>query len=219
MKIYQQIIQNIKPKFQKTKKLVDNPSLILDVGIANKSYQETTMIFPKSRYHGIDYIDHKIDFNIGDKFIKINLEKELHKLELEDKYDLIIVNHVLEHLPNGIEILCLLCQHLQEHGLLYAEFPSIKTAYNQKTRLNYHFHDDPTHKKFYNLIELANTALENNCAIISCGQASTPLKNILALPRALYSVLRGKGYGADMIHFLGKVDHILIRKLPTTSKY
>jgi hypothetical protein len=102
---------------------------------------------------------------------------------------------------------------LEDQGILYIEMPSIRTAGKRKKNGSYHFHDDSTHCKFIDLIKYGNIALEKKCKIISMGPVSTPLKNILSIPRALLGIITGKGWGPYLLHMQGKIDHMLIKKI------
>jgi hypothetical protein len=104
------------------------------------------------------------------------------------------------------------CALLAPGGVLYAEFPSLRTAYRRKTAASYHFHDDPTHRRFYRLEDLANLAMDSGCKVLSCGPASTPLKDLTALPRALLGRVTGAGFGPFMLHALRKIDHIMVQR-------
>ena len=125
---------------------------------------------------------------------------------------MIVINHVLEHLSNGNEIFSRLCSLLAPEGVLYAEFPSIRTAYKRKTKTSYHFHDDPTHKTFYIIENLANMAIFADCKIVSCGPVSTKLKNWLSSVRACIAWVSGKPYEPYLLHKQKKIDHILLRR-------
>jgi SAM-dependent methyltransferase len=190
-----------------------SPKTILDIGIANDSYLECKLIYPAANYHGLDCYDDGVEMRGSDEFFLCDLEQLDALKNLKGSYDLIIVNHVLEHLFRGADVFSELCNLLTPNGVLYAEFPSIRTAYGRKRLGSYHFHDDPTHKRFYDLNDLANKAMENGCAIISCGPASTLLKNILSIPRAFFKIVRGKEWGANLLHISGKIDHIAVRKI------
>ncbi len=206
------IIISLKPKFWKTKQIIDNPTSILDIGIANKSYTEAKTIYPNSKYTGIDYTP--IDFKMldGDIFHQLDLEKETINLLLQsNKYDLILINHVLEHLTNGEKIYNYLCTRVAPGGLLYAEFPSIRTLNKRKNFFRYHFHDDKTHKRVYQLETLANAAMSNGLKVVSCGAASTFLKDFLSIPRALLMLIRGKSPGAHLLFLERKIDFILVQ--------
>lgn len=211
MTLKRQFARMGKPKFRESTAVMPNPSRILDIGIANDSYLECKAVFPRAIYHGVDISDPGVKMNQNDRFINCNLDDEDSLKKLTEKYDLIIINHVLEHLRNGHRVFSGLCSQLAPGGILYAEFPSLRTARARKTRNNYHFHDDPTHLRVYALEDLANIAMDANCQVLSCGPVSTPLKNILSAPRALAGWLSGQGWGPYLLHLQGKIDHVMVR--------
>jgi trans-aconitate methyltransferase len=218
MNLKQSLARHGKPKFRSTAAVLSKPGRILDIGIANDSYRECKTVFPGSTYHGLDYQAPGFPLSAGDRFILCNLEDPDRLAALADPYDLIIINHVLEHLRSGEEVFRRLCLMLAPGGVLYAEFPSIRTAYKPKTRATYHFNDDPTHRRFYVLEHLANTAMDAGCKILSCGPTSTPLKDVLAVPRALLGYVRGAGYGPFMLHTLRKIDHVMVQRQPNPQR-
>jgi len=205
-----------KPKFRATYAVNPKPKYILDIGIANNSYLECKTAFPNSVYHGLDF--RKVDFNLnkGDKFLLCDLESDVALDDIPTIYDLIIVNHVLEHLTNGGKVFLKLLCLLQPNGILYAEFPSIRTAYKRRIGRSYHFHNDPTHKTFYNLEDLANSAMRAGCNIVSCGPVSQPpLKYLISFPRAFYNLIVLHSW-SGFLRFLPqgnrKIDHIMVIK-------
>lgn len=207
------IVRALKPKFRLLAADGHSPRLVLDIGIANDSYRECKAVFPNCTYHGLDFLQSDVELDRGDKFLLRNLEVPGALASLEHTYDAIIVNHVLEHLVRGPEVFDELCGILAPGGRLYVEVPSIRTAYRAKTRWNYHFHDDPTHKRFYRLEDLANAAIRNVCSVVSCGPVSTPLKDLLSLPRASLSLARGRAWGPYLLHLQRKIDHILVQRM------
>ncbi len=202
----------IKPKFYKTKKIFGASAIrILDIGTANKSYEESRLVYPTAKYTGLDLYAPSVIPEKGDEFLQMNLE-DIDGTKIENIYDLIIMNHVLEHLGNGEDVFRILCRKIAEHGVVYAEFPSIKTMYKPKNGYRYHFHDDPTHKRIYSLETLVNIAMEEGLKIHSCGNATTPLKSLLSIPRALIKMFMGGNVGGELIFIQGKVSYILCTK-------
>jgi SAM-dependent methyltransferase len=206
----------LKPKFAEVLRAGLKPKKILDIGVANNSYQECKGVFPLAAYDGIDYIDRSLVMRDGDRFFQVNLEESDSLVSFKTGYDLIIVNHVLEHLQRGSDVYAELCRLLAPGGLMYVEFPSIRTAYRAKRPGSYHFHDDPSHIKFYVLEHLANLAISNGCQIVSCGPASTWMKDLVSLPRAVIGLFLRGSWGPYLIHFQRKIDHILIRRSSAT---
>ncbi len=206
----------VKPKWRYVKKLCRSPQRILDIGIANNSYYEALSIYPKATYHGVDILPPEGKMRHCDKFFKADLNKDPRMNFLGNGYDLIIANHVLEHLIEGEAVFGRLCDLLNTGGILYAEFPSIKTLYGNSLWPNmYHFHDDSTHRSVYVLEDLANIALRKGCKIIRCGPVSTFAKNVLAIPRYLALIIVGhKAAGSALVHLSGSVDHIIVFRQP-----
>lgn len=202
-----------KPKFSATLRVMPHPKYILDIGVANNSYVECKAVFPNSVYHGLDHKEIDFTLNKGDKFLLCDLESDEALGGVEAVYDLIIINHVFEHLTNGKVIFSKLSRLLKPGGILYAEFPSIRTAYKRQIGNSYHFHEDPTHKAFYILENLANIAITEGCNIVSCGPVKPPLlKYLFAYPRAFYNLLNGHGFMRFLPYQNRKIDHIMIIK-------
>lgn len=206
------IVRIMKPKFSIIAAIRGSPKRILDIGIANNSYLECKLVFPAATYDGIDFMDTGIKMLHGDRFFRRNLEEQNSLSDLGSVYDVIIVNHVLEHLERGQDVFVELCHLLAPGGCMYVEFPSLRTAHQRKRLGSYHFHDDPTHRRFYILEDLANSAIGCDCQILSCGPASTWLKDVLSPPRAAVSALRGGEWGPYLLHFQRKIDHILVQR-------
>lgn len=203
------LIKKLKPKFNAVSKFKKSPKHILDIGIANNSYVETKTIFPDAVYTGVDIQELNFEMTGGDVFYKKNLE-EVDDLDFINgtEYDVILINHVLEHLSNGERVYEMLCCRLAKGGIIYAEFPSIETMRAEKNKYNYHFHDDPTHKRVYCLETLANIAMDKGLKILSCGNAGTMLKNILGIPRACYALLKGAPPGPQLLFLQKKISYI-----------
>jgi SAM-dependent methyltransferase len=169
---------------------------------------ETKKVFKDCRYTGVDIVEDKTKYKDGDEFRIIDLEAYIPSKVLNCKYDLIIVNHVLEHLSNGEAVINDLCSLLNNNGQIYIEWPNYKTLLRQKTKFTYHFHDDLTHKKLYGLETVGNVFLNNGLKIISLGPVSTELRNILSPALAIWNLIRGKNPGSALLHLQGKIDHV-----------
>lgn len=206
------VVRYLKPKFRFVAAVNPAPRHVLDIGIANDSYRECKAVFPAAQYHGLDHVDPGIAFDAGDRFWLCDLEQPGALAGLPPVYDVVIANHVLEHLERGQEVFAGLCRLLAPRGLLYVEVPSLRTAYKAKTRWNYHFNDDPTHRTFYRIEDLSNLAMRSGCRVLSCGPVSTGLKDLLSVPRAAVGLLRGHGWGSYLLHLQRKVDHVLVQR-------
>jgi hypothetical protein len=202
-----------KTKFYYTRKLHHRKLRILDIGLANSSIDDARLVFKNlAAYHGLD------KFEIGkdcrskiDKFFLIDLEKDLLN-DLPDKYyDLIIINHVIEHLENGLEVVDNLSDKINNNGHFFIEFPNINSL-AKESMFSYHFHCDPTHKRFYNLTDMANVLLSKNFKIVSAGYSKNIWKTLLAIPNFLILWLKKEKTGSACAHFTNKITYIHAQK-------
>jgi len=96
---------------------------VLDIGCGNRSPSLTVSLFPKIEYYGLDKEDYNLtveDLNIlENRYFKIDLE-DLSDLDhcLRDNYfDFVIMNHVIEHTKNGLEILKTIAKKIKIGGV------------------------------------------------------------------------------------------------------
>ncbi|HOP50241.1 MAG TPA: class I SAM-dependent methyltransferase [Ignavibacteriales bacterium] len=160
-------------KFKSFYKQFKNKSFkLLDVGCGNHSPKVTKNYFPNCEYYGIDkqlYNLNNEDLSLMKKFYNFELTPENLKEIPDNFFDVIIMNHIIEHLQNGLEILSILTKKLKSSGYLYIEYPSPKSLTLPSLNGTLHFCDDPTHVKLYHLIDIVNTLLDNNLKIIKAG--------------------------------------------------
>jgi len=83
---------------------------ILDVGCGNHAPSKTKMYYPQCRYFGLDkapeYNLYQNDFDCMEKFFAVDLEDPLALETIPEKsFNCIIMNHVIEHLKNGEQVL------------------------------------------------------------------------------------------------------------------
>ena len=77
---------------------------------------------------GIDLDQRYLDFGKENGLNLIN--STIEGYESQQKYDLIVVCHVLEHLNNPIDFLVKLRSLLDENGSIYIEVPSLESVKN-----------------------------------------------------------------------------------------
>lgn len=102
------------------RKLVD--AEILDFGSGNAGFLALAQKTAK-RVVGLE-----IDETVKDYYEEKNIEFISDMEQTKDKFDIITMFHVLEHLPNPKEILAQLAPHLKEGGELIIEVPSSEDA-------------------------------------------------------------------------------------------
>ena len=75
---------------------------------------------------GLDFDDDYLD--VARKNGIITIKGSLDKLGSNDKYDLIILSHVLEHIVDPAGFLVTLIEHLDDTGVIYIEVPSLNNV-------------------------------------------------------------------------------------------
>lgn len=210
------------PKFSfilKRKKTFENHN-ILDIGCGGNSPYLTKIIFPFSRYVGIDrdfnYHNNAEAINLIDRKINHDLNGNIEILQesLENEsFDIIIFNHTIEHTSKGLEILDLVTQKLNPGGCIYIEFPSVRSISLPSMRGTLNFCDDNTHLRLYSIREVANTLLANNCSIINGGRRLNWI-SIIAFPvRLLICLFQKKSPAGILWDLMGFADFVFGYKI------
>ena len=196
------LLVQLKSKFYNVARFAPDARCVLDVGVANRSAFEMKQVLPNCQYHGLDR-EVAVDADeraLMDQFFTMDLEVDPLRSVERSSYDLIVINHVLEHVVNGLEVVGQAVACLRPGGVLYLEVPNVRSLGRATSCLVYHFHDDPTHKRLYTPEDLCNAVMAAGGKVIACGAAGTPLKRLMALPRALLGLLRGKAVGHLFVH-------------------
>jgi predicted SAM-dependent methyltransferase len=125
----------------------------LDVGCGNRSCEITRRWLNIKAYVGVDR-----EYWNGDGagyegidrmvFTDIDADPQLADVE-DDAFDLIILNHVIEHLRYGEIVIAGLYKKVRSGGMIYIETPDIATL-NYPSAIGFmNFYDDPTHQRVY----------------------------------------------------------------------
>ena len=157
---------------------------ILDVGAGSHSATITKEWLPKCNYTGIDianYGNDESDFRAMDAFIEMDLTKlDFGKIP-ENKFDMIVMSHVIEHLPNGDKVIEGLLSKLKKNGIIYLEFPSERSVNFPSKRETLNFYDDPTHCRIFSVKEVSEILEKKNMNILSAG-IRRQMINIFLMP-------------------------------------
>jgi len=212
------LLVHLKSKFFNVRRYAPQAVDVLDVGVANRSVWEMKQVLPGCRYHGIDRDDvgNAGELSMMQRFTRMDLEQDPLASAEQSAYDLVVINHVLEHITNGLDVVHHAVACLRPGGVLYLEVPNVLSVSRAASRFNYHFHDDPTHKRLYSREDLCNAVLNAGGKIVECGAAGTPLKTLLSLPRALLALLRGLPVGHFFVHGRGAITY-LVAQLPPVA--
>ncbi|MFH1005818.1 MAG: class I SAM-dependent methyltransferase [Bacteroidota bacterium] len=210
------VIKPFKIKLSEKYSLPENAS-ILDIGAGSHSATIIKKWLPKCNYTGIDisrdYHNDESDFKAMDEFFEIDLTKLKFDIIPENKYDLIIMSHVIEHLYNGDKVITGLTSKLKKGGLMYIEFPSEKSITFPSMRETLNFFDDATHCRIYSLKELCNLLMNNKCKILKAGTRRQWI-NIFVMPFKIPIQLISKRYVRAGVFWdlFGFADFIIAKK-------
>ena len=160
--------------------------IVLDIGCGNRSCEITKHHINVKEYFGIDkdyWNNDKQGYGGIDNLLFMDLDSNPNFDSLKDNYfDLIIMNHVIEHLKNGELVLEMIYKKLKADGLIYIETPSIETL-NFPSAIGFlNFYDDPTHKRVYEIKSLASKLTFIGFKVIKYGKRRDWLRLILFSP-------------------------------------
>jgi len=196
---------------------------ILDVGCGNHSSSLTKLFFPNSKYHAIDrdekYNNNPEDIENIDRFY----HKDLRCAEFDDipdqSYDAIVMSHIIEHLPNGLEVVEKLLPKLKEGGVLYIEFPGMKSTQMNDNLFLLNFYTDPSHVRIYTLEEIYDTLTANGMIRIEGGVKRNYFGYIFIPFRLVSDILRyGRTRCSCLSDVFGFSEYCVFKKPDNTSK-
>ena len=142
------------------KRFGSKPIKVLDVGCGNHSCEIARKWLNIEEYVGVDreyWHGDEAGYEGIDRMVFADLEADPTLLKIENEYfDFIILNHVIEHLCNGEEVLAGLYRKLSPGGMIYIETPDIATL-NYPSAIGFmNFYDDPTHQRVYEVRALVS---------------------------------------------------------------
>ncbi len=190
---------------------------MLDVGAGNQSATKTTETFPRCKYYGLDisreYNYQPSDFARMQDFYEIDLVKLDYTPVPDNFFDAVWMVHVIEHLPNGEEVLQKLIEKMKPGGIFYLEYPGKKSTTLPSMYGTLNFYDDPSHVRLYNLPELRKVFENNGCTVLRSGTRRNWFY-IAALPiRVLGKVLTRKRIEGNLFwDIAGFAEYVLAQK-------
>ena len=130
---------NYLEKFLKSKEI--NIKEVLEIG-PGKGYLYENF----KNKENINYSVLETDIELQNIFKKKNLKKvynNLHEIE-EDKFDLVIISHVLEHVDNPNNFLANINKFLRKDGIIFLEVPCLDYLYKEIVEPHLFFYDKET---------------------------------------------------------------------------
>lgn len=194
----------------------DKP-FILDAGAGSHSASITKKFLPNCHYTGIDitreYANDESDFKKMDAFIQMDLTKLEFGQIPNEHYDLLIMSHVIEHLPNGDKVIEGLLPKVKKGGVIYLEFPSPSSVNFPSKKETLNFYDDPTHCRIWSVKEVESILSRNNFTILSSG-TRRQIINILLMPLKIVYQKLTKGYvrGGVYWDYYGFAEYVFSKK-------
>ena len=206
-------------KFQYLMGRFSSPSIrILDVGCGNNSPSMTKRWFPECHYAGADIQRYNLgseDDAAMDEFYLVSADGSGYAAIPDASYDLVILNHVLEHIAKPGPVLASLCAKLKPGGYIWIAFPSLRSlSLPSSVDETLQFCDDPTHVYIPDVREVSNILLANGVKVIHAGRSREGFFTTLAdmtklLKRLLKKLATGTFSGRGMWYLLGFEDHVL----------
>lgn len=192
---------------------------ILDVGVANRSPSRTKLLFPLCRYSAIDLVPMTSYPQDDQAAIDAFFQMDISRLEFEtipdEAYDVVILAHVIEHVPNGEDVVVALAPKLRVGGLMYIEFPSPRSLKLPSLPNTLNFYDDPGHVRLYSTASLVLCLQKAGFATVAFGTRRSALR-LAATPIAVVRDLikHGRPQGPAFWDLLGFADYIAAVKEP-----
>jgi 2-polyprenyl-3-methyl-5-hydroxy-6-metoxy-1,4-benzoquinol methylase len=206
-------------KFQYVRRRISSASVrILDIGCGNNSPSVTKRWFPGCHYTGADIQRYNLnskDDAAMDAFYLLGTDGSGYEEIPEASYDLVILNHVVEHMTEPMPILAALCAKLKPGGLIWIAFPSLRSlSLPSSEDETLQFCDDPTHVYVPDVREVANVLLANEVKVLHAGRSREGFWTTVAdvtklLKRLLRKMMTGRFSGRGMWYLLGFEDHVL----------
>lgn len=163
---------NLKPtRFRILSKFISaSDPKILDIGCGSHSPSITKRWFAHCEYHGVDreraFGNDETDLAAMDKFYEMDATA-LDFSALPDRaFHVIILSHIIEHLPNGDKVIDGLIPKLLPGGVIYVEFPSTRSERLPSMRGTLNFYDDPTHCRVFTRGEVERIVERNGCVVL-----------------------------------------------------
>ena len=190
---------------------------MLDIGAGNHSATRTRAWFPRCLYTGVDrdrtYHNDPADFARMTAFHEVDLTTLAFDAIPDAAFDVVMMAHVVEHLPNADAVVHALTAKVAPGGIFVLEFPSPRSLTLPSMRGTLNFHDDETHVRLWTRAEIGAALEAGGLRVIASGRRRD-LFRLLATPvRVLWSQLRhGWVPGSAFWDLLGFADAIVAER-------
>lgn len=168
------------------------PLSILDIGCGNSSASVTKKWLKDVQYHGLDIPGHSntsSDLEAMDDFFEVRLDDTEYASVPNEHYDVLIMNHVIEHMTDSSARIEKLLSKLKSGGVIWLAFPSTRSAGFPSAEGALNFFDDDTHIHLPSVHEVVNTLLSSGVRVRYAGPSYDVkrwLMGMALLPYGLY---------------------------------
>jgi ubiquinone/menaquinone biosynthesis C-methylase UbiE len=194
-----------------------DPIRVLDVGCGFGAPSVFNKFFPNCEYHGLDQNEQSLlpgEKERMHRFYAANLETDSLDALPDGYFDAIVVSHVIEHLINGENALERLPRKLKRGGIIYIEYPGVKSLRVPHARKGFlHFHDDLTHVRLYSVAEVSNILLRSGCRVERAGTRRDLIRLAMSPALAMRGLLmQGDLWSGRLWDLFGIAEFVVARK-------
>jgi len=203
-------------KFAYTRSRVGQRPRILDIGCGNHSPRLTKAWFPDCHYVGADIQrcnNDDGDLALMDEFVPIGADGSGYDGIPNDSFDLVLMNHVVEHMTDPTRVVAEVCGKIKPGGVVWIGFPSMRSLSLPSASGTLQFCDDDSHVRVVDVKDIANVLLDHGVKVIHAGRSRNLPRFLVGLgllPRAAASkLLTGRMSALGLWYVLGFEDHVL----------
>ncbi len=143
---------------------------ILDIGCGSDMPGFAARAFSRCVYHGVDIAEPTPDaLRHIDRFFRLDLTATDFSDMQNGFYDAILMSHVIEHIMNGEDLIRAVAPKLKPRGVMFVEFPSVRSLGLPSGIGTLQFCDDETHVRVYEISEVANAMLRAGLTVVKAG--------------------------------------------------
>ncbi len=169
---------------------------VLDYATGNGRFaMQSAKVFPNACIHAVDYQDAPPQ-HLLDEDVRVNYFNLKDFGELNQKYDLIFLRHVLEHTHHPIELLNNLAKRLNPNGILYVEVPNLHSGCAKLFGKNWNSYYVPRHIYHYTIRSLKEI-------VTTAGLRAEIGKNEMPLMGNTISILTGLDKSNFLVQCMG----------------
>lgn len=198
---------------------INSDSKVLDVGCGDGNLLKCIQYYKDCNCVGIDLF--KLEDTDKIRFFQLDITKDVFPFQ-NDTFDLIIMNHVMEHLFEVSHMLREINRILKPGGRLYVETPNTRTVllpslnFKVEQGMPINFFDDPSHIRPYSELALWHT-LKHDFIPIKTAKS----RNWFRVVASPFMIAKGLFFGSrrDIFYYtwqlIGGVSYIVCHKKNT----